>query len=768
MRRRNFIATVPLAAASPAFAGDQAAMGASRGAPSPGDNPWTDINAAEVTNLGSVASRNIHVLGAARVLGFGRAPSGTTKVLRFDQELVLTHTPGRLELPNSGADLLISPGDVATAVSLGEGAWVVAAYQPASVFAKIDRRGSQGSRRYKLAIGADAHTTFPDFAVDGAYNRVKTVAKSLILGDPGDTTEIGAIGATGTAAAPAARTGNAPHHINYSYAPQVPLDLQGAPGSATYNGRFAQEYFFQVETPGPRARGGGIAWGVTMPGQVVPYDRMWLRNLGLVLPGRAAFEDSGFSYGYRYGAAPGGPKANFHHIFAPGPVNWGDVPGWGNLSLIAADEATGCALIAIRRNGNLGTGHDWMYSLAADELRLHTVSGDVRTARWGVPVDGGHLLPVAPRTVDLGSPSRPVRAVHADAVDVRRATRGPAAYLESLQPDLDGDVVTLSSAGPSSERFNFLRAVARTSGGHEEPAAVIDGSGRTAIAGALVGEGSSSGAFMEWADGNPNAEDRIGWAVALEGRRIRRAQPGDPAGAIIGVVTARANVVGDAAWRHWSGKHLTDDLGRPQTREVEHVRWSEPVFETREVERSRKVAEAIRQPRIESVEVVERIPRLEEVDGRWVERLVEVRRTVERPATISVPVHDDAGVLVTDEFGAPRMADVPVHEDSEVERTETWREQVKVEVACVDHCYPAHAVPAGIAVPPHAQRFTVSERLPNPAFDASLPYEPRSRRPEWDVVAFCGPELVRKGEVVGDRWILMRRVSDAVEEWLVR
>jgi hypothetical protein len=763
MRRRSFIATLPLAAATPSMAADQGPSVVA----ADGTDGWTDLDAAETTFLASVRSRNIRVRGGPRISAFGPAPGGLTKVLRFEDELVLAHTPGRLETSNSGQDLLISPGDVVTTISLGGDAWVVAAYQPASVFAKIDRRRSKGGGPFKLAIGADARTGFPDFAVDGAFGRTKTVSKSLILGDPGDTTEVGAIAASGTAAAPTARVGYAPHHINYSFAPHVPLDLKGAPGTATYNGRFAQEYFFQLETPGPQARGGGIAWGVTQPGHLIPFDRMWLRNFGLVLPGRAVFEDSGFEFGYIYGKAKGGAPANYHHIFAPGPVNWGDVAGWGNLSLIAADETTGCAVLAIRRTGDLGRGHDLMYSLSADELRLHTVSGDVRTARWGVPVDSGHLLPATPRQVDLGSAARPVRAVHADHLEVSRASRGPAAFLESGRPDQPGDLLTLSAARTPGGGFNFLRAVS-VAGEAEEQAALIDGSGHAAIAGPLLGEGSSTGAFMEWADGNPVGEDRIGWSVVLEGRKIRRAKPHDAPHKVVGVVTARAHVAADAAWRHWAGRYLTDELGRPLTRPVEHLRWSESVFETQLVERQRAVTETVRRPRLETFDIVEHRPTLVEADGRWEERLIETRRTMEQPATLNVVIHGEDGLPLLDELGVRRTADVPVHEEVEVERTETWVEPLRVEVGRIEHCYPAHAIPADVVVPADAERFAVLEKQPNPAFDPSLAYEPRSRRAEWDVVAFCGPELLRKGEVVGDRWILMRTVSATVEEWLVR
>ena len=761
MRRRNFIATLPLAASAPALAQDRAPVRPPDSAPD-APRPWIDIAAAPAMALGAAGSRCLRVIGKAEIESFGDAPEGATFLLRFAAECTLKHDARRLVLPNNGFPLLVSPGDCMSAASLGSGRWIVVSYQPATVFSKLDRRPSKGGASYRLAIGGDAGNAFPDFAVDGAYERVKTVMKSIILADPGDTTEVGAIGASGSAASATVWTGYAPLHINYAYAPQIPLDLQGAPTMATYNGRFAQEYFFQVETPTATARGGGIAWGVTMPGQIVPYDRMWLRNYGLVLPGRAAFEDSGYRFGYNYGSG-GKPGQVYNHIFAPGPVNWGDVPGWGNLSLVATDEAAGCAVIAIRRNGALGTGHDWMYSLSADELRLHTVKGDVRTARWGVPVEGGHLWPVQPRTVDLGSSARPVRTVFADRLDVRRAARGPAAFIQSDRPDHEGEVLSLSSVRPPSPDFDLIRA---RSG--DETVARFDGAGGAAIRGAWTGDGAGQAVMLEWADGNPYTEDRVGWSVAMEDGKIRRAGSQDPASAVIGVVSARPSVLANAAWSAWGGKHLSDDFGRPLTRPVEHLRWTEPVMRTQEVERTRMVKTQVRQPRRQAVEVVETIPQLVEEDGRWIRRQTQSRRTVERPVLTTVALHTSDGLPELDALGGPATAEAPVYEEVEVERPETYTETVSVQVGETCHCYPAGAMPPGVQPPLHAERVVLHEPVLNPDFDPRQAYVARQARPEWDAVSLFGPERIRHGERTGERWVFMRRVSPAVEEWLVR
>lgn len=82
---------------------------------------------------------------------------------------------------------------------------------------------------------------------------------------------------------------------------------------------------------------------------------------------------------------------------------------------------------------------------------------------------------------------------------------------------------------------------------------------------------NSSGAdyaeLFEWADGNPEAQDRAGRFVTLEGVNIRLAGPGD--GYILGIVSGAPSVVGDVFDDQWQGMYLTDVLGRPIWEDVE-------------------------------------------------------------------------------------------------------------------------------------------------------------------------------------------------------
>ena len=71
--------------------------------------------------------------------------------------------------------------------------------------------------------------------------------------------------------------------------------------------------------------------------------------------------------------------------------------------------------------------------------------------------------------------------------------------------------------------------------------------------------------FFEWADGNPNAEDRTGYFVKLEGDKIVKCDNFDIP---LGIVSATPAIVGDSGEMHWQGKYVTDDFGRVQYHDV--------------------------------------------------------------------------------------------------------------------------------------------------------------------------------------------------------
>jgi hypothetical protein len=62
----------------------------------------------------------------------------------------------------------------------------------------------------------------------------------------------------------------------------------------------------------------------------------------------------------------------------------------------------------------------------------------------------------------------------------------------------------------------------------------------------------------------------------------------------------------------------------------------------------------------------------------------------------------------------------------------------------------------------------LSRPKPNPDFDASIEYVPRSQRTEWAPIGLLGKLRVRVGQVLGQNWIKLRNITDSIEEYLVK
>lgn len=83
--------------------------------------------------------------------------------------------------------------------------------------------------------------------------------------------------------------------------------------------------------------------------------------------------------------------------------------------------------------------------------------------------------------------------------------------------------------------------------------------------------GADYAEMFEWADGNPNNEDRVGYTVSLVGNKIKIAEEGEN---IIGVVSGNPSVLGDTAWNKWSQKYLRDDFNRYIYEEHNVIEWT--------------------------------------------------------------------------------------------------------------------------------------------------------------------------------------------------
>lgn len=71
--------------------------------------------------------------------------------------------------------------------------------------------------------------------------------------------------------------------------------------------------------------------------------------------------------------------------------------------------------------------------------------------------------------------------------------------------------------------------------------------------------------LFEWADGNPEAEDRVGYFVKLDGDKIVKCGDFDKP---LGIVSATPAIMGDSGELHWKSKFICDDFGRIQYHDV--------------------------------------------------------------------------------------------------------------------------------------------------------------------------------------------------------
>ena len=93
-----------------------------------------------------------------------------------------------------------------------------------------------------------------------------------------------------------------------------------------------------------------------------------------------------------------------------------------------------------------------------------------------------------------------------------------------------------------------------------------------------IGSGADYAEYFEWLDGNPNNEDRRGYFVTLDGKKIKIAEPNDY---ILGIISGMPCVIGNGD-EDWRGRYALDDFGAYI---VEEFEYEEEVFdkETKEM-----------------------------------------------------------------------------------------------------------------------------------------------------------------------------------------
>lgn len=122
----------------------------------------------------------------------------------------------------------------------------------------------------------------------------------------------------------------------------------------------------------------------------------------------------------------------------------------------------------------------------------------------------------------------------------------------------DTTVATGSTASsPSGTGTNTAFVIGNGINGTNSNAFRVDYNGTPYAKSALTTTGCDYAEFFEWLDGNPDAEDRRGYFVTLDGEKIRKAKPGDY---ILGIVSGQPSIIGNGD-ESWMGRYVMDDFG---------------------------------------------------------------------------------------------------------------------------------------------------------------------------------------------------------------
>lgn len=88
-------------------------------------------------------------------------------------------------------------------------------------------------------------------------------------------------------------------------------------------------------------------------------------------------------------------------------------------------------------------------------------------------------------------------------------------------------------------------------------AARIDYNGKLWCKQAYSSTGADYAELFEWADGNPDNEDRRGYFVTMDGKKVKKASEGDY---ILGIVSGNPSVIGNTDME-WYGQFMRDEFG---------------------------------------------------------------------------------------------------------------------------------------------------------------------------------------------------------------
>jgi len=134
------------------------------------------------------------------------------------------------------------------------------------------------------------------------------------------------------------------------------------------------------------------------------------------------------------------------------------------------------------------------------------------------------------------------------------------------------NVISIITQRANSSTFHYIQAFSSNTGDTDYR---VRGDGDVFADGNFSSGGADYAEMFEWKDGNTSSEDRVGKTVVLDGNQIRLSTSDDAQATIIGVVSARPVVLGDAQSEKWKDKYETDSYGRYVFEEYTQTEWTE-------------------------------------------------------------------------------------------------------------------------------------------------------------------------------------------------
>lgn len=119
------------------------------------------------------------------------------------------------------------------------------------------------------------------------------------------------------------------------------------------------------------------------------------------------------------------------------------------------------------------------------------------------------------------------------------------------------DISKDSTTDNSFNDFSTIFYVGNGISSMRSNAARIDRNGKLWCKQAYSSTGADYAELFEWADGNPDNEDRRGYFVTVEGKKIKKAQAGDY---ILGIISGNPSVIGNTDME-WYGQFMRDEFG---------------------------------------------------------------------------------------------------------------------------------------------------------------------------------------------------------------